>query len=188
MKKIRSRCYHLILYDEDLSHKNAIDYIQKNYDYCLILHDKDFDEVTGELKKPHYHCILYFDNAVYKSSLAKQLDILPNYIEVESLKKGLLYLVHYNNKEKYQYSIDEVTGTLKDRLYTFLSNNIENESQCIKLILEFFNNSNYAISLSDFIIYLVNNNLWSYYRRSQTTFLRLLDEHNRALHINNKVL
>lgn len=178
MKKIRSRCYHLILYDEDLSHKNAIDFIQKNFDYAYILHDKDFDEATGELKKPHYHFILYFDNPVYKTSLAKQLDILPNYIQIESLKKGLLYLIHYNNKEKYQYSLDEVFGTLKDKIYTYLSNNVENENQCILIILNYLNSVNKKITLFEFIQYIVSNNLWSYYRRSQITFIKLLDEHN----------
>lgn len=181
MKKIRSRCYHLILYEEDISHKNAMDFIQKNFDYCCILHNKDFDEVTGEIKKAHYHYILYFDNPVYKSSLAKQLDILPNYIEVESLKKGLLYLIHYNNKEKYQYSIDEVSGTLKDKVYSYLSNNIENESQCVLVIINYLCSQERYVSLQEFVLYIVENNLWSYYRRSQITFLKLLQEHN-SLH------
>lgn len=187
-KKVRSRCYHLILYEEDITHKNALDYIQNNFNYACILHDKDFDEITGEIKKSHYHVILYFDNAVYLSSLAKQLGIKSNYIWVEELKKGLEYLIHKNNAEKFQYSIDEVFGTLKYKLYTYLNNNIENESQCVKLILSFFQDSSSPISLTDFILYLVNNNLWSYYRRSQTTFLRLLDEHNKALHIVSNVL
>lgn len=181
MKKVRSRCYHLILYEEDLSHKNAMDYIEHHFDYCSILHDKDFDEATGEIKKAHYHFILYFDNPVYKSSLATQLNILPNYIQVESLKKGLLYLIHYNHKDKYQYSIDEVYGSLKDKLYSYLSNNIENENQCVILILNYLDSLDYYLSLHDFILYIVSNNLWSYYRRSQVTFLKLLQEHN-SLH------
>lgn len=188
MKKIRSRCYHLILYDEDITHKNALDFIEKNFNYACILHDKDIDEVTGELKKQHYHVILYFDNPVYLSSLAKQLNIKSNYIEVEELKKGLEYLIHKNNSDKFQYSIDEVFGTLKYKLYNYLNNNIENESQCVKLIISYFQDKLIPITLTDFILYLVENNLWSYYRRSQTTFLRLLDEHNRSLHINDSMI
>lgn len=178
MQKIRSRCYHLVLYDEDITHKNAMDYIEKNFDYCNILHDKDFDITTGEILKSHYHYILYFDNPVYLSSLAKQLGIKHNYIVEESLKKGLLYLIHYNNKDKYQYSIDEVHGTLKDKLYTYLNNNVENESQCIQQILMYLQSVDHRLTLYDFIQYVVSNNLWSYYRRSQITFIKLLDEHN----------
>ena len=155
MEKIRSRCYHLILYEEDITHKNAMDYIQKNFDYCYILHDKDFDIASGELLKAHYHYIVYFDNPVFKTSLAKQLQIKSNYIIEESLKKGLLYLIHYNNKEKYQYSIDEVFGTLKDKLYTYLNNNIENESQCIVLILNFLDHQNKRLTLNEFVSYVL---------------------------------
>lgn len=34
----------LLLYEEDKTHKRAIDIIEKNYNFRGILHDKDVDE------------------------------------------------------------------------------------------------------------------------------------------------
>lgn len=46
-----SRCHHIILYSDDKTHCSALDYvIDSNYSYAYILHDNDFNDVTGELK------------------------------------------------------------------------------------------------------------------------------------------
>lgn len=76
--------------------------------YAWILHDKDVDK-EGELKDPHYHIYLEFPNARSLNSIAEELNIPPNMIEVVRDKNGILkYLTHANNPEKYQYDISEI--------------------------------------------------------------------------------
>ena len=183
MKEIRSRCYHLVLYKEDLEHLRVIDLIEQHYNYACILHDKDLSEKTGDVKKEHYHYILYFENAISLNSLANQLELKPNYIRTEELRKGLLYLIHYNHKDKYQYSVDEVEGPLKDRLLNYLSSSIQNESTSINLLFNIINSFEGPIKLEDFIPIVLQNNLWSFFRRSQLTWFKLIEEHNRKYHL-----
>ena len=116
MENFRSKNFNLVLYDEDKTHKKAIDYIIKNYDYAMILHDKDFND-DGEIKKPHYHIVIRFPNARWNTALANELEITENYIEeCRSLKRSLLYLIHYYDENKYQYQLNDVEGSLKRRL------------------------------------------------------------------------
>ena len=96
IEKFRDRKFCLLLYPlEDESHKNAIDVIKRSYDYAMITHDSDLDEV-GNLKKTHTHLVIRFNNPVWNSALAKDLGIEINYIQkCRSLERSLLYLVHY---------------------------------------------------------------------------------------------
>ena len=184
MEKIRSRCYHLILYPDDKEHVNAVDLITNNYNYAIILHDKDLIDGTNELKKPHWHIILYFSNARYLNSIAEELHIKPNYIKTDEIKRGLEYLIHKNHKDKYQYSIDEVDGPLKENLLNYLSKSIENENTSILLLFSLIDTFDGPIYLEDFIPLVIKNNLWSFFRRSQLTWFKLIEEHNRKYHIN----
>ena len=94
----------------------ALKKIEASYDYACILHDKDVDE-DGVIKKAHYHVVLRFPNQTWSSALAKELGIADNYLEKpRSFDNALMYLIHYNDSDKYQYSIDDVKGTLKKRL------------------------------------------------------------------------
>ena len=183
MKEIRSRCYHLILYKEDLDHLSVIDIIEQHYNYACILHDKDYSEKTGELIKEHYHYILYFDNAKYLSSLAEELGLKPNYIRTEELRKGLLYLIHYNHKNKYQYNVEEVEGPLKERLLNYLNNSVQNETSCITFLYNLITSYDGPINLSEILPSIIQNNLWSFFRRSQLTWFKLIEEHNRKYHL-----
>ena len=75
-------------------------------DYAFILHDKD-DGV-----KSHYHIALRFDNPRKSDQIAKWFDIPENCVcKIKGGWKDVLkYLIHENAKEKYQYSLDEVTS------------------------------------------------------------------------------
>lgn len=185
MEKIRSRCYHLILYPEDKEHVKILDLIEDNYNYAYILHDKDTIGQTAEVKKPHWHIILYFENAKYLNSLAVELGISPNYLRTEELKKGLEYLIHRNHKNKYQYSIDEVFGPLKENLNNYLNSSIETEKTSILLLYSIIDTFEGPITLSEFIPVIVKNNLWSFFRRSQLTWFNLIKEHNAKYHVKN---
>ena len=107
MEKYRSRAHVLLLYPDCESHVEAVKKIEKSYDYAMILHDKDSDE-NGELKKPHWHIVLRFGQAVWSSAICKELGIEENYIEKpRSFDNALLYLVHFNDSDKYQYNPDD---------------------------------------------------------------------------------
>ena len=151
MSEIRSRCYHLILYKEDLEHLRVIDSIEQHYNSAAIKHDKDIDELTNKVKKEHYHVILYFDNPKYLSSLCKELQLKANYIRTDELKRGLEYLIHKNHPDKYQYSIDEVYGPLKENLLNYLSKSIENEKTSTLLLYSIIDTYDGPISYSELI-------------------------------------
>jgi len=77
--------------------------------YAWIMHDKDAHPETGELKDPHYHIYLEFPNPRSLNSIANELGIEPNMVEVVRDKKGMIaYLTHSRSPEKYQYDISEV--------------------------------------------------------------------------------
>ena len=183
MADIRSRCYHLILYEEDLEQLRVLDMIEQHYNFGAIRHDKDMYDGTTELKKPHYHVILYFDNPKYLSSLSDELKLKPNYIKTDQLRKGLEYLIHKNNPEKFQYSVDEVYGPLKDNLLAYLSNSVSNEKTSTLFLFQIIDSFDGPIKLEELIPIVLQNNLWSFFRRSQLTWFKLIDEHNRKYHL-----
>lgn len=77
--------------------------------WAWILHDKDVHPETAELIDPHYHIYLEFPNQRYISSIAGELGIEPNMIEMVRDRKGMLaYLTHSNHPDKYQYDADEI--------------------------------------------------------------------------------
>lgn len=78
---------------------------------AAILHDKDRNE-NGDLKEPHVHLMISFENARSINSIAKLLRDKPQYIEKwdKNPANGFSYLIHATDgaKDQYQYSTDEV--------------------------------------------------------------------------------
>ena len=179
MEKFRARNFNLVLYDEDETHKKALDYIQKNYDYAMILHDKDIDDLTGEIKKPHYHIVIRFANAKWNTSLADDLGIAQNYIEESrSLKRSLLYLIHFYDENKYQYELNEVDGSLKKRLEEIIRNGEKTENEKMQELIDFIDNSENEISIPQFIRYCVGIGYTDVVRRDFNILMPILEEHN----------
>lgn len=118
---MRSKYKGLILYPlEDITHFKAIQYIKSNYKYALITHDKDLD-TEGNLKKSHTHVVLALDNSQEDNTICNVLGISYNYLQsISSIKGSLEYLIHLNNPDKFQYSLDEVEGDLKNKLEDYL--------------------------------------------------------------------
>ena len=128
--KFRDRKFVAVLYPEDETHVAAIEKLMSGgYNFAAILHDKDVyedGENKGELKKPHWHIVLRFKNAVWNTAIAKELGITPNYLEAcKDTDASLLYLVHYANPEKHQYEYESVFGPMKTKLATLLSDTDE---------------------------------------------------------------
>lgn len=180
MNNERSLHWALVLYpSEDPTHKLALDYILENYSkYAYICHDKDILD-DGSTKKVHYHIVVSFSNYRWRNAIAEELKITPNYLEkIRNLENALKYLIHYNNSNKYQYAIDDVHGTLKQKLEAYINTQDKTESEKVLELLCYIEETSTFLKLSDFIRFVCNNNMYDIYRRSATTFVKLIEEHN----------
>lgn len=173
MKRVRT--IGIVLWPEDKTHLLALDYIKHNFEnYIYILHDKDFDE-NGVIKKEHYHVILRFPNQRNISIIAKKLNIGENnFYEIKSFTGQLRYLIHYDDDEKYQYDPSEVKGTLY-MLGKFKQSlkSSQDETSEVSLIYEFIVNNNIS-DLHTLLDYVIENNLYSSFRRNYAMFKDLL--------------
>lgn len=175
----RSRVFNLLLYpNEDKSHQKALQYIEQHFNsYAYICHDRDKDN-QGELKKSHTHIVLQFNNAKWKNSLAEELNITSNYIEKSrSLEKSLLYLIHFNDSDKEEYFLKEVKGPLTSKLDLLLLKKNSSEEDIIISLLDYIKSQDY-LTITEFVTFTCSCGLYSYYRRSQSTFKTIIEEHN----------
>lgn len=108
-QKFRDRKFVMVLYPEDPTHAAAMEKLKSGgYNFAAIKHDKDVTE-NGEKKKDHWHVVVRFKNAVWNTSIAKDLGITPNYLEAcKDVDSALLYLVHFGNEDKFQYEYEAV--------------------------------------------------------------------------------
>lgn len=115
IENFRGRNIKFLFYPDDATHINALHYINENFNYVAILHDKDIDE-DGNLKKAHWHVLVCFPNDRWQSKIAKDLGITPNYMrKCEDKNKFARYLLHLDDTDKYQYSPDELVGNIIDK-------------------------------------------------------------------------
>lgn len=107
----RTRIWALTINEEAECFKNLetqlISICGKKDKWAYILHDKDYNEETGEVKKSHYHALLEFENARGFNSIRKTF-------EGAHIEKALgasaygNYLLHNGKPDKYHYSQEEV--------------------------------------------------------------------------------
>lgn len=110
------RVFSGVIYPDSTSY-NSIQVIEtlkskfKEWAYCL--HDSDIND-DGELKKPHIHWVGRGDPRTL-SAVAKFLGIKDNDVVLGKNFKALIqYLIHLNNPEKAQYSIENVVTNIPD--------------------------------------------------------------------------
>lgn len=181
-EKSRNRTYVAVLYPEDPSHAAAMEKLKSNgYTYAAILHDQDVyedGENKGELKKPHWHLVIKFPNAVWNTSLAKDLGITPNYLEkCKNLDSALLYLVHYGYEDtKFQYDVENVFGPLQRKLIALLQDT--DEGTRALQIVDIVENCPGKVSYSELLKKACAAGLYSDLRRMGTFAVYLVREHN----------
>lgn len=175
----RSRKHGLLLYPEDKSHVEALEKI-KSYNYALICHDKDTDE-KGELKKAHWHVVINFKEARWRTAVAKDLGITPNYIrEIGNEEKALEYLIHFNEEDKHQYSVSEVEGPLKKKLERYIQQDDTPEEDKVEGMINYILSQEKRVKVADFALYCAQKGVWDVFRRSSVIFIKILEEHNRT--------
>lgn len=187
----RYRTFMLILYEDD---DNYFDYINqivekqfknKSYRYLGITHDKDITD-TGEIKKNHDHVVLYFDNPRTIESLSKELNLPSNYIEkYSSLKTALLYLIHFNQGDKTQYSINDTYGDLKTELNKYIVNTPKSEEERVLQLLDLIDSYYKTTSYSKFLRDVCRLGLYDILRRNNYMFLKVFDKRMEAFYNNN---
>lgn len=102
-QKIRTRNWFLTI-NQNAECFNSVRELVESYnkcEYALILHDKDNEE------QPHYHLCIMFDNARIFEHLQKKF-VGAHIEQMESKYKCFRYLLHLDDKEKYQYELSEV--------------------------------------------------------------------------------
>lgn len=100
--------------------------LKSNYDFwAYIYHDADKNN-DGSLVSKHLH-ILAYDAAgtTLKSHCERFSSVIPpNFIcKVKSPRAMARYLIHKDNKEKYQYDLDSVETSDKDKYLLWVNGN-----------------------------------------------------------------
>ncbi|GHU94761.1 hypothetical protein FACS1894208_06390 [Clostridia bacterium] len=86
-------------------------------EYAFILHNKDINPATGELKEAHFHYYVRYLNPRSLSGVAREFGIPNNMIEVvHSRKQTLSYLAHRTVKAveegNYQYDVADIESNI----------------------------------------------------------------------------
>ena len=179
--RIRDRKFCALLYPEDPTHAAAIEKLKTGgYNFAAILHNKDVyedGENKGQIKKPHWHVVVKFTNAVWRNATAKSLGIEPNYLQqCSNVDAALLYLVHEGHPEKHQYDIEEVFGTLKTKLASLLRD--DDESTRALTIYELIRSNPNVVTYTDIFEKACKGGLYSDFRRMGAGVSYLIREHN----------
>lgn len=173
MSEKQSRCFIGILYP-DAENYVCNDVLVRLHDafrdVAYIVHDMDVTE-NGELKKPHIHWVGKRDSPAPLSTIANALKIPANDIEfAKNYRASLRYLVHMDNKDKYQYAPDAVTANfpyvdvLKDRV---------NQMNCKKIYDHI--HEEYC-TMDSLAAWCFENDVWAQYRGNIALWSLLLRE------------
>lgn len=149
--------------------------------YAGILHDKDVDE-NGELKKPHYHVLLTYDNPRSLASISKRLCVAQNSVEAkDNAKQSMLYLCHRTAKSrnKWQYGTDALFGPLAERAAALIADSDmrdEPESSRAAELLSVIVAPDGPRTVTQLVAVALERGLWDVYRRAAYTWGKVLEE------------
>lgn len=162
----------ILLYDDTTSYdfQEVLRIIKAQKKYAYIKHVPETNE-----KKPHFHIILSFENPTLKSSLAKKLGIPINYIsEVKNLRSMCRYLIHKDDDDKIQYSLDQVKySKMFEKEFLKQFDDLESEEEIIDNIYNFLDNLKgcyYQDNLRNLILYVNTHCYDRIYKRFRFEF------------------
>lgn len=119
--------------------------------------------------------------------MVKELGIEEKFCEqARNLERSMQYLIHYNEPDKYQYSVDDVFGSLKTRLKESILKDEKSEGERVVELIDYIENYPEKISIKNFASYCARNGYWSEFRRSASIFIRIIEEHNYKFEIDNR--
>lgn len=180
MKRITGRTWAFVMYPESMPSNYEEIIHETGLPFAISpLHDKDIDP-TGEPKKPHYHCIVYYENATTLKNVTDNVCDKLNAtrpIKLESMRGMYRYHLHLDNPDKYQY--DDRDRNFYNGFDIDMANKLT-KTEKNKLIKEIhtFINDNDITEYSDLLDILKDDNLNILYEvASESTifFKALLD-------------
>ena len=177
MAKINERRnYEIIIYTIEKVQEFVNTCIVNGFDYAYIYHDKDMKEDLSDFKKPHYHFQIFMLHQKSLSRMSKLFNIAENYIQyIDKKKEAIRYLTHADNNDKHNYDIFEIKSNME--LTSYFSNLVSNETIEMEIIFDYIDR-NVNIKLIDVYKYVLDNNIWSTYRRNYSIIKDLIYEHN----------
>lgn len=193
-KNIKCRYFSGVLYPDDIRYNYSYSKL-KEMDSLYILHNKDVDEV-GEIKKDHLHFIVKNENAIYRSALAKDLNIPEEYIcpitknwikgiaYFHNIKEAELYLIHaaFKDRDKYQYPISDIQYGCNKKFLEHCINTIRGKelssAEKADIMYTFIRSSNSYISKFKFLDYAKKNDCFIYVNSKWYFWNDILAEHN----------
>lgn len=113
-KNVKSRYWSILVYPE--SAPEDWENVLAGLTYCYKLHDKDVNK-DGELKKAHIHVLLMFDGPTTYNVIKEITERLnsPMPIPARSVRGTIRYLIHADNKDKYQYNREDIVSVGMDQ-------------------------------------------------------------------------
>lgn len=156
-KDDRTRNWTVVVYPESAP-KNWREILDDLHVPYLVspLHDKDKNP-DGEVKKPHWHVVLLFENkkAFYQiKDIADKLNA-PIPQKVESLRGMVRYLVHTDNPEKYQYDRADIENHGVDDLDKYFESASSNRA-ILNAIIRYIRENNIT-SFAKLSYYAIDN-------------------------------
>ena len=179
LKPKRFRHFTLILYQDTTSYnfEETLRIIKSQKKWAYIKHMPEQKE-----KKEHFHVILSFDNATTDTALSKKTGVPVQHISgIKNLRSMCRYLIHKDDEEKYQYSLDQVkVSPLFTKEYKKCFDDIETEDEIIDKIYNFIEGLKYKFGYAQtqrLLIQYVNSHcyetIYKRYRFEFTEYLKM---------------
>lgn len=115
----KRRVFFIELYPDSESYNcnDLLKVVESFPEYAYILHDMDVKIETGEMKKPHYHCVIRTNPSLLSTIQNKFKGLSSQFIEVShEFKWCIRYLVHLDDSEKFQYPQENIHSNIVDLL------------------------------------------------------------------------
>lgn len=115
----KRRVFFIELYPDSESYNcnDLLKVVESFSEYAYILHDMDVKIETGEMKKPHYHCVIRTNPSLLSTIQNKFKGLSSQFIEVShEFKWCIRYLVHLDDSEKFQYPQENIHSNISDLL------------------------------------------------------------------------
>lgn len=181
MSDSRARVWTFIVYPESVV-ANWISVISDfHVPFCVSpLHDSDINP-TGEVKKPHFHVVIYFSGKKSFSQVRDITDSLNQPIPqvVNDIRSMVRYLVHYDNPEKHQYNRKDIKALNGFDLRNYFDYSKDEKYDMIADMLDFIdeNGIKEIVTFSNYCRTVRRNDWWHLF----LDYNRVFDIHIRSL-------
>lgn len=153
----KSKIFNLVLEEYDklndkhVSNVDIYNYLSDNDTniefFAFVLHDKDTNN-EGVIERKHYHLFIKLVNSISKNTIlkdiAKNLMVNVNCISVEvsrNIVSSIQYLIHRNDKTKFQYDILDIWSNDYADLVSILNNGVSSYSLDIDYLINLIHES-----------------------------------------------